>query len=136
MKKLILLALIIFPSAVMAQVEVCNSSFTVNTVSVSSYSATLVDSSAIKMMERKWIEVQNISTDVVHCMQSSGVTTSTGRLIAASGGAWSLNLSDRGYSVSFSTYTPFATTTDYAMGIYCIGSGANIPSSVALSQCK
>ena len=136
MKTILFISLLFSPILASAQAEVCNSSWTVNTVTVSSSAATLVDSAGIVMQGRKWLEVQDISTDTVHCMQSSAVTTSTGRLLAASGGAWELNLSERGSSVVLSTYTPFAVTTDYAMGIYCIGSGANITSKVALTQCK
>jgi len=120
---------------VMAQ-ELCTSSFTVNTVTVASHTATLVDSASVKLKGRKWLEVQDISTDVVHCMQSSAVTTAAGRLLAASGGAWEIPLADGNYEITISTYSPHVTRTFVALGIYCIGSGTNITSKVALSQCK
>ena len=139
MKKLFLSIPFILAMAIpaMAQSEVCASSLTVITVSVSSFSATQIDSTTRRMPDRKWVEIQNISTDVVHCMQSSFVTTSTGRLLTASGGSWSLNIKDGFYTVTTSTFSPhISARTLVPLSLYCIGSGSLIPSSVALSQCK
>lgn len=117
----------------MAQSEICDSAYTVATVTVSSFAATAVD--ATQLSERKFVQVQNVSTDTVRCADSA-VTTSTGLLLAASGGSWSLNLSDSGYSVVKSTYAPYYVNTVAPMKIYCIGNGTNISSKVVVVQCK
>lgn len=136
MNKLLLLIMFAASGPVMAQ-ELCLSSFTVNTVTISSSVATLVDSAAIRLEGRKWMEVQDLSTDTVHCAQSAAMaTTSTGRLLAASGGAWEVPVTDGFYTVTESTYPPHISRTFVALGLYCIGSGTNITSTVALSQCK
>ena len=138
MKTILLLGLLLAPCAVMAQSEVCNSTFTVQTVTVSSFSATLVDSASIVMPERTWIEVQNVSTDTVRCGANSALTTTTGRLLAASGGAWALGIGSGDYSVTLSTFSPYvsARTFTQRLKVYCIGNGTNISSKVVLTQCK
>lgn len=132
-KTILLLGLLIAPTAVMAQSEVCSSSYTIATVTVSSFAATNVDST--QMFERKFVQVQNVSTDTVRCA-GANVTTSTGLLLAASGGSWSLNLGDTSYSIAKTTYTPYYVNTAAPMKLYCIGNGTNISSKVAVVQCK
>lgn len=119
--------------AAMAQSEVCTSSYTIATVTVASHTATNVDS--VQMSERKFVQVQNVSTDTVRCA-GADISTSTGLLLAASGGSWSLNLADSGYSVVKTTYTPYYVNTVAPMKLYCIGAGANITSKVVVVQCK
>ena len=136
MKLIVLLLFVLAPAAVMAQSEVCSSSFTVNTVAVASHTATEIDSDSVVMADRKWVELQNTSTDTIRCMQSSAVTHQTGRLLTASGGAWALNLKDLGSTVVISTFAPAYVNTMAAMGFYCVNAGTNTVGSVALSQCK
>ena len=136
MKKILFLLLCLAPGAAMAQSEVCNSSWTVNVVTVASHTATQVDASAIKMTDRKMFEVQNISTDTVHCTHASGVTAGNGRLLTASGGTWSMNIKDVGSLVTISTTTPYYLNTTTTLTLYCIGSGTDVTSDVALTQCK
>ena len=138
MKSFILLLILLAPGAVMAQSEVCDSSFTVNTVTISSYSATLVDSASIVMAERKWVEIQNVSTDTVRCAHAAPfATTTTGRLLAASGGAWEKNMGSGNYTVTMSTFSPFGSRSwTQGMKTYCITTGSNITGKVVLSQCK
>ena len=136
MRTILFLLLCLAPGAVMAQSEVCNSSWTVNVVTVASHTATQVDASAIKMTDRKMFEVQNISTDTVHCTHASGVTAGNGRLLTASGGSWSMNIKDVGSLVVISTATPYYLNTNTTFSLYCIGSGTNITSKVVLTQCK
>jgi len=136
MKTIILLALLLAPAAVMAQSEVCGSSFTVNTVAVASHTATEIDSDSVVMTDRKWVELQNVSTDTVRCMQSSAVKHQTGRLLTASGGTWALNLKDMGSTVVISTFAPAWVNTMASMGFYCINAGTNTVGAIALSQCK
>lgn len=138
MKTIILLLMLLAPGAVMAQSEVCDSSFTVNTVTISSFSATLVDSASIVMAERKWVEIQNVSTDTVRCAHDAAfATTTTGRLLAASGGAWERSMGSGNYTVTMSTYSPFGSRSwSQGMKTYCITTGTNITGKVALSQCK
>ena len=66
----------------------------------------------------------------------AGVSASTGLMLAASGGSWSINLADAGYEVSKTTYTPYYVNSSAPMRLYCIGTGTNITSKVALVQCK
>lgn len=134
MKTILLLGLLLAPVAAMAQSEVCASSATMNVVSVASHTSTNVDSSAIKMGGRKYAEVINASTVTVTCGFSSGLTLGEGKLLSASGGSWSLNLADTGYTIV--TSTDARTETRYSMGFWCRGAGENIVSKVALVQCK
>ena len=138
MKSFILLLMLLAPCAVQAQSEVCDSSFTVNTVTISSYSATLVDSASIVMAERKWVEIQNVSTDTVRCAHDAAfATTTTGRILAASGGAWERSMGSGNYTVTMSTYSPFGSRSwSQGMKTYCITTGTNITGKVVLSQCK
>lgn len=138
MKYAILLAVLLAPGAVMAQSEVCDSSFTVNTVTISSFSATLVDSAALTLPDRKWVEVQNVSTDTVRCAHAAAfATTTTGRMLAANGGEWSLNAVGGAYVDVPSTTSPYVSRS-YVQNIklYCITTATNITGKVALSQCK
>lgn len=136
MRKLALLLLFLAPGYAMAQSEVCSSSVTVNTVVIASHTATLVESAAVVMPDRKFVEYQNVSTDTIRCSQLSTVTTSTGRLLAANGGTYSLSMKDVGTIVSRSTSTPHISYTNTSLKMYCIGSGTNITSSLAITQCK
>jgi len=136
MKTILLAVFLLAPAAAMAQSEICGSSFTVNMVTISSYAATQVDATAVRLPDRKWVELQNTSTDTIRCMQSSVVTHQTGRLLTASGGAWALNLKDLGSTVVISTFAPAYVNTMAAMGFYCVNAGTNTVGSVALSQCK
>jgi len=139
MRTIILLLLTLAPGLLMAQSEVCDSSFTVTTVSVSSFSATLVDSSTLVMPERKWVEVQNISSNTVFCAgEAIHATTTDGRLLAASGGAWALNADSGSYSITFSTYSPYISARTFTQNIrfYCITTATNVTGKVTLSQCK
>ena len=77
MKTAILLLMLLAPGAVMAQSEVCDSSFTVNTVTISSFSSTLVDSAALTLPDRKWVEVQNVSRSYVQNIKLYSITTAT-----------------------------------------------------------
>lgn len=132
MKIAIFLIILMAPGSVMAQ-ELCSSSFTVNTVTVASHTATLVDSAARRMPGRKWIEVQSASTDVIKCAQDSAVTHSVGRILTVSGGTWEPPISDGEYVVDMATSPHY---TFHALGVYCINAGTNTVGSVVLSQCK
>ena len=139
MKYAILLIMLLAPGSVMAQSEVCNSSWTVHTVTISSSVATLVDSASLVMPERKWVEVQNISTDTVHCANvAAKATTTEGRILAANGGAWDLNFGSGNYIVTMSTYAPYASARTWTqnMRLYCITTATNVTGKVTLSQCR
>ena len=138
MKTILLLGLLLAPCAAMAQSEVCSSSFTVNTVTISSFSATLVDSASLAMPERKWVEVQNVSTDTVRCAHAASfATTSTGRMLAASGGAWEMDAGSGNYVETRNTTSPYVTMSFVqSIKLYCITTATNITGKVVLSQCK
>jgi len=139
MRTIILLLLTLVPGLLLAQSEVCNSSFTVHTVTISSYSATLVDSSTLVMPERKWVEVQDISTNTVHCANEAAyATTTTGRLLAADGGTWAVNAGAGNYVVTMSTFSPYVSAMTFTQSIkfYCITTATNVTGKVVLSQCK
>jgi hypothetical protein len=138
MKYAILLAVLLAPGAVMAQSEVCSSSLTVNTVTIASHTATLVDSAALTLPNRKWAEVQNVSTDTVRCASApESATTTTGRLITANGGAWELPVAGGAYVDTLATTSPFVSRS-YVQSIklYCITTATNVTGKVVLSQCK
>lgn len=135
MIKLALLIILMAPALLPAQ-ELCTSSLTVNTVSIASHTATLVDSASIRLSDRKWVEAQNASTDVIRCAQSSFTSHSVGRILTVSGGTWEPPITDGYYTVSMSTYSPHVSRTFVPVGIYCINAGTNTVGSVVLSQCK
>lgn len=136
MKTILLLGLLLAPCALRAESGVCASSATMNVVSVASFTATNVDSSAVVLLGRKYVEVINTSTVTVTCGFKTGVTNGAGKLLAASGGSWTLNLADQGSQVVITNSDPFRVETRAAMGLWCIGAGTNITSSVALVQCQ
>ena len=138
MKIALLLAVLLAPGAVMAQSEVCNSSWTVHTVTIASHTATLVDSASLVLPERKWVEVQNVSTDTVRCAHiAANATTSTGRMLTANGGAWDLNFGSGSYVETRNTTAPYVSLTfTQNLRLYCITTATNITGKVALSQCR
>ena len=138
MKYAILLAVLLASGSVMAQSEVCSSSLTVNTVTIASHTATLVDSAALTLPDRKWVEVQNVSTDTVRCASApESATTAIGRLITANGGTWALNAVGGAYVVVPATTSPFVSRS-YVQSIkfYCITTATNVTGKVVLSQCR
>lgn len=136
MRYLILAVLLLAPGLITARAEICNSSITVNTVTVASHTATLIEGTSVVMPGRKWVEYQNKSTDTIHCSQLSSVTSDTGRLITANGGTWELSMSDVGYDISVSTYAPYQSATTNSLKMYCRGGGTNITSKLTITQCK
>lgn len=140
MKTIILLGLLLAPVLASAQVVtvqggVCNSSWTVNTVALVGGATNQIDLNNA-MQDRKWLEVQNISTDVIHCAQTGAVSTTAGRLLTASGGTWTPPINAAYYSVVNSTFSPYATQSYVPMGIFCKSSSTGLTEYVVISQCK
>lgn len=132
MKILALLIMLTTPGAIIAQ-EICLTSFTVHMVSVASHTATLVDSSSLRMQGRKWVELQNTGTDVIRCSNTTAVSHSVGRILTVSGGTYEPPVTEGFYSVNVATY---ASRTFKALGVYCTAASTNTVGSIALSQCK
>jgi len=106
--------------------EVVQSSWTVNIVSVSSFTPINVDSATISMQQRVFVAIQNLDvTNKVYCSQSPNVTIATGLAVPENAGLISIPL---GYG-----------TNNYAqpspkLKIYCITANTTGPSNVAVIQ--
>ena len=103
--------------------EVVYSTYTVQNVSISSFSATQVDSTARALAGRTFLTIQNMdATYKIYCKENNTVTTSTGFFVPANGGSVTLPIR---YG------TPTARIT-----LYCITANTTASSTVALIQGK
>lgn len=124
----LLVAVFVMPAKADVAVEqVIKSSITVYIVDISSGAvAAQADAALILMARRKVLAIQNIhATATLWCGEKPGVTVSNGRLIAANGGEWVLNLAASAVNKS---------GTLVRLTIYCVSDLAGSGSNAAVTQ--
>lgn len=133
MKRLILAVTVLMVLSVMPAkaekvkiAEVIDSTVTLHVVSVSSFSATLMESSARTMPKRAFVAIQNL--DTIHklwCDFTVAVTTSSGFIVPENGGIVSLPLAEN----SNGLFGP-----DYKLHIWCLSASTSGSTNAALIQ--
>jgi len=128
MKKLLIIGLIlgmggVAKAASSAEIGVLESSITVNTVSVSSFTATDITPASILLNDRTSLVIQNIdSTSSLYCSEKTTLTTSANSFIIAPGAMISLNIR---------TYSAYLAAP---IKIYCLTGKTTGPTTAAVIQ--
>lgn len=129
MKKILVIGLIlgfggVAKAASSAEIGVLESSITVNTISVSSFTATDITPASIVMGNRTSLVIQNLdSTYNLYCSEKSTLTTSANSFVVPAGGGM-ISLNIRAYSQASAS----------AIKIYCLSGSTTGSTSAAVIQ--
>lgn len=107
-----------------SNIGVLESSITVNTVAISSFSPTDVSPASIVMNDRTSLVVQNLdSTATIYCSEKTNLTTSSNSFMLVPGGGM--------ISLNIRTYSQYLKKS---IKIYCLTSSTSGSTNVAVIQ--